>query len=43
MRLPVGTVAGIDALLLVRSGIALGYAVVVYAASAWIMGRYLSV
>lgn len=43
MRLPVGAVAGIDAMLLVRSGIALGYAVVVYAASAWIMGRYLSV
>ena len=36
-------VAGIDAVLLVRSGIALGYAVAVYAAAAWIMGRYLSV
>ena len=42
MGLSVG-VAGIDAVLLVRSGIALGYAVAVYAAAAWIMGRYLSV
>lgn len=43
MRLCAGGVAGIDAVLLVRSGIALGYSGVVYAAAAWIMGRHLSV
>lgn len=35
--------AGINTVLLVRSGIALGYSVAVYAAAAWIMERHLSV
>ena len=43
MRLCTIGVAGIDAVLLVRSAIALGYAVAVYAAAAWIMERHLSV
>ena len=43
MRLCAVGVADIDAVLLVRSAIALGYAVAVYAAAAWLMERHLSV